>query len=71
MPMTQIEGERASGAYDPFEAATSTSSSRSIVEFRLRNLLNFTPVAIDKRLAPEYGGVVVYIQNPDGHVVPV
>ncbi|MFK4651542.1 hypothetical protein ABIF97_001476 [Bradyrhizobium japonicum] len=40
-----------------------------IVELRLRNLLSQTPVAIDKRLAPEYGGVVVYIQNPSGSVI--
>ncbi len=40
-----------------------------IVELRLRNLLSDTSVTIDKRLPPEYGGVVVYIQSPDGGVV--
>ena len=68
LAMTQIEGQaplelmiRSKQYFDLMEPV--------VVELRLRNLLNFTPVAIDKRLAPEYGGVVVYIQNPDGHVV--
>lgn len=40
-----------------------------IVELRLRNLMTDIPIVIDKRLAPEFGGVVVYIQKPDGAVV--
>jgi hypothetical protein len=40
-----------------------------IVELRLRNLSPHLPVQIDKRLPPEFGGVVIYIQNPDGKVV--
>jgi hypothetical protein len=40
-----------------------------IVELRLRNLLEHLPVTIDTRFAPEYGGVAIYIQKPDGHVV--
>jgi hypothetical protein len=39
-----------------------------IVELRLRNLLSAMPLVIDKRLPPEYGGVIVYIQGPDGKV---
>jgi len=68
LAMTQIEGQaplelmiRSKQYFDLMEPV--------IVELRLRNLLNFTPVAIDKRAGPEYGGVVVYIQNPDGHVI--
>jgi hypothetical protein len=40
-----------------------------IVELRLRNLLSDAAVMIDKRLQPEYGGVAIYIQKPDGHVI--
>jgi hypothetical protein len=68
LAMTQIEGTaplefmiRSKQYFDLMEPV--------IVELRLRNLLDYTSVAIDKRLAPEYGGVVVYIQNPDGSIV--
>lgn len=40
-----------------------------IVELRLRNLLDYTSVAIDKRLAPEYGSVVIFIQDPCGKII--
>jgi hypothetical protein len=40
-----------------------------LVELRLRNLLSDASVMIDKRLQPEYGGVAIYIQKPDGHVI--
>ena len=40
-----------------------------IVELRLRNLMQDVSALIDKRLTPEFGGVVVYIQKPDGSIV--
>src|SRR5262249_40112793 len=40
-----------------------------LLEVRLRNLLADAPVVIDKRLAPEYGAVVVYIRGPNDHIV--
>jgi hypothetical protein len=68
LSMTQIEGKsplelivRSKDYFDFMEPV--------IVELRLRNLLTETSVMIDKRFAPEYGGVAVYIQKPDGHVV--
>lgn len=68
LAMAQIEGEA------PLELIIRSKPyfefmEPVIVELRLRNLLAGTPVTIDKRLPPEYGGVVVYIQNPDGSVV--
>src|SRR5262245_31987005 len=36
-----------------------------LLEVRLRNLLTDAPVVVEKRLAPEYGGGVVYIQMPE------
>ncbi len=39
-----------------------------VVEFRLRNCLSDLPLDLDTRLNPEYGGVIVYIQRPDGRI---
>ena len=68
LAMAQIEGEpplelvvRAQPNFDFMEPV--------LLEVRLRNLLTDAPVVIDKRLAPEYGGVVVHIQKPDDHIV--
>jgi hypothetical protein len=67
LAMSQIEGEaplevliRAEPYFEFMEPV--------LLEVRLRNLLPDAPVTIDKRLAPEYGGVIVYIQQPDGHI---
>jgi hypothetical protein len=67
LAMTQVEGRaplelivRSKGYFEFMEPV--------IVELRLRNVLD-VPVTIDKKLAPEYGGVAVYIQKPDGGVV--
>jgi hypothetical protein len=38
------------------------------LEFRLKNLSDLT-LELDTRLNPEYGGVVVYIQKPNGRTV--
>jgi hypothetical protein len=38
------------------------------VEFRLRNLLD-VPVVVDARLNPSFGGLIVFVQRPDGRVV--
>jgi hypothetical protein len=40
-----------------------------LLEVRLRNLLTDASVVIDKRLAPEYGGVNVYIHKPNDDIV--
>jgi hypothetical protein len=40
-----------------------------LLEVRLRNLLPDAPVTVDKRLAPEYGGLVVFVQKPGDHIV--
>jgi hypothetical protein len=68
LSMTQIEGKaalelivRSKGYFDLMEPV--------IVELRLRNLLSDAAVMIDKRLQPEYGGLAIYIQKPDGHVI--
>jgi hypothetical protein len=68
LAMAQVEGDapleliiRSKEYFDLMEPV--------LVELRLRNLMTDMPVVIDKRLAPEFGGVVVYIQKPDGHVV--
>jgi hypothetical protein len=68
MAMSQVEGDaplelivRSREYFDLMEPV--------LVELRLRNLLTDLPVVIDKRLAPEFGGIVVYIQKPDGHIV--
>lgn len=68
LAMTQIEGHaplefvvRSKQYFDFMEPV--------IVELRLRNLLDIVPVTIDKRLAPEYGGVAIYIQKPDGRII--
>jgi hypothetical protein len=68
LSMTQIEGKaalelivRSKDYFDLMEPV--------IVELRLRNLLSDASVLIDKRLQPEYGGVAIYIQKPDGHVI--
>ena len=67
LAMAQIEGEtpievlvRSKGYFELMEPV--------IVEIRLRNLMSDIPVVIDKHLAPEYGGLVVYVQKPDGSV---
>ncbi len=39
------------------------------VELRLRNLLSDLPVAIDKRLAPEFGTILLHIKRPDDTIV--
>lgn len=39
------------------------------VELRLRNLLNNMPLALDTRLNPDYGGVLLLIRRPDGRTV--
>ena len=68
LAMTQIEGQaplelmiRSKEYFDFMEPV--------VVELRLRNLLTTTSVAIDKQLAPEFGGVAIYIQKPEGKVV--
>ncbi|HEV7880800.1 hypothetical protein [Bradyrhizobium sp.] len=68
LSMTQIEGKaalelivRSKGYFDLMEPV--------LVELRLRNLLSDAAVMIDKRLQPEYGGVAIYIQKPDGQVI--
>jgi hypothetical protein len=68
LSMSQIEGKaalelivRSKDYFDLMEPV--------IVELRLRNLLSDAAVMIDKRLQPEYGGVAIYIQKPDGHVI--
>lgn len=68
LAMAQIQGEpplelmiRAQPYFDLMEPV--------LLEVRLRNLLTDAPVVIDKRLAPEYGGLVIYIQQPDDHIV--
>ncbi len=68
LAMAQIQGEpplelliRAQPSFDLMEPV--------LLEVRLRNLLADAPVGIDKRLAPEYGAIVVYIQKPDKHLV--
>jgi hypothetical protein len=68
LAMAQMQGEppleltiRAQPYFDLLEPV--------LLEVRLRNLLTDAPVVIDKRLAPEYGGVVVHIQGPDDHIV--
>jgi hypothetical protein len=40
-----------------------------LIELRLRNLMTDLPLTIDKRLSPEFGGVAVHIQQPDGTIV--
>src|SRR5262249_8894909 len=68
LAMTQVQGHspvefliRSQTYFDLMEPV--------IVELRLRNLMPDVAVAIDKRLAPEFGGVVIYIQGPDRKVV--
>jgi len=39
------------------------------VELRLRNLLPDVPLDVDTRMNPEFGGVVLYIQRPDGRLL--
>jgi len=39
------------------------------IELRLRNLLADLPLTIDKRLAPEFGTILLHIQRPDDSVV--
>ncbi len=39
------------------------------IELRIRNLIDGLPLTVDARLSPEFGGVVVYIQRPDGKVI--
>ncbi len=66
--MAQLEGSapielllRAQEYFDFLEPVT--------IEVRLRNLLPDIPLSLDTRLSPEFGGVIFYIQRPDGHVV--
>ena len=68
LAMAQIQGEspleliiRGQPYFDLMEPV--------LLEVRLRNLLTDAPVIIDKRLAPEYGGVIVYMRQPDNHIV--
>ncbi|MBY0294754.1 MAG: hypothetical protein K2X71_01770 [Methylobacterium sp.] len=68
LAMSQIEGDaplellvRSVGYFEFMEPVH--------IELRLRNLMPDVPVAIDKRLSPEFGGVVIYIQRPDGSIV--
>jgi hypothetical protein len=68
LAMAKIQGEppleltiRAQPYFDLMEPV--------LLEVRLRNLLADAPVVIEKQLAPEYGGVVVYIQKPDHQIV--
>lgn len=68
LAMAQIEGDaplelviRAQPYFELMEPV--------LLEARLRNLLTDAPVVIDKRLAPEYGAMIVYIQGPDDHIV--
>jgi hypothetical protein len=68
LAMAQIQGEspleliiRGQPYFDLMEPV--------LLEVRLRNLLTDAPVIIDKRLAPEYGGVIVYIRQPHNHIV--
>jgi hypothetical protein len=68
LAMAQIEGDpplelviRAQPYFELMEPV--------LLEVRLRNLLTNAPVVVEKRLAPEYGGVIVHIQKPDDRVV--
>ena len=68
LAMAQIQGEpplelviRAQPYFDLMEPV--------LLEVRLRNLQTDAAVVIDKRLAPEYGALIVYIQKPDRHIV--
>lgn len=66
--MVQVEGSpplellvRSQGHFEFMEPVT--------VELRLRNLHREIPINVDKRLNPEFGGVLVYIQRPDGRIL--
>jgi hypothetical protein len=68
LAMAKIQGEppleltiRAQPYFDLMEPV--------LLEVRLRSPLADAPVVIEKQLAPEYGGVVVYIQKPDHQIV--
>ncbi len=39
------------------------------VEVRLRNELEDVPLDVDVRLNPEFGGIIFYIQRPDGRIL--
>ncbi len=39
------------------------------LEFRVRSLLEDSPLELDTRLRPEFGGVSVHIRRPDGRIV--
>jgi hypothetical protein len=39
------------------------------IELRLRNLLGDLPITIDRRLAPEFGTVILHIQRPDDSII--
>ncbi len=66
--MAQVEGEapielllRSKGYFEFMEPV--------VIELRLRNLLDDLPLDLDTRLAPEDGGVIIYIRRPDGRIV--
>ena len=67
LSMARIEGDapieltiRAQPYFDLMEPV--------LLEVRLRNLLTDASVIIDTRFAPEYGGIIVHIQGPDGQI---
>lgn len=39
------------------------------IELRLRNLLPDIPITVDTQLDPAFGGVIVYLQRPDGRIM--
>ncbi len=66
--MAQVEGSpplelliRSRGYFDLMEPV--------YVELRLRNLLSDLPIPVDRRLAPEFGTTILFIQKPDGSIV--
>lgn len=66
--MSQLEGET------PIEFLLRSKENFEymepvVLEFRLRNLLNYIPVDLDTHLKPEWGGVVVYVRRPDGRIL--
>jgi len=68
LALAQTEGEpalelviRAQPYFDLMESV--------LLEVRLRNLLPDATLTIDTRLAPEYGGIIVHIQQPNDRIV--
>jgi hypothetical protein len=66
--MSQLEGTGAPVEFSLRGRSHYAFMEEVSLEFRIRNLLE-APLDLDTRLSPEYGGVAVYIRQPDGPIV--